>query len=257
MLRSDKTAVRTILVSLLVFGVLSLNADSLAVLAEELIRLRTEVETKNAEVESRKQELRSRLKTLAMQKAEIEAAIQKETLRIKQAQVALSRKQAEASKESFDQQKLIPVIEKAITGAVAVVEKGVPFKRKERLAELNDLKTQVATGAVSPFTAIARLWSFYEDEYRMTKENGIFRQSIVVNGEEKLADIARLGTVMMYFRLPDSTVGSVVRHGDQWEYRIEEDKKQRERVVLLFDALKKQIRTGYFELPNVLPPLEK
>ncbi len=257
MLRRSKATVRTAAVLLALFGALSLKADPLTKLAEELIRLRTEVETLNAEVESRKQELKSRLKTLAMQKAETEAAIQKETLRVKQVQVALSRKQVEVAHEAFDQEKLRPVIERAIAGAVAVVEKGVPFKRTERLAELNELKTQVETAAITPFTAIARLWSFYEDEYRMSRENGIFRQAIVVDGQEKLADIARLGTVMMYFRLSDGTAGRVVRNGDRWDYVTEQDKKQRERIALLFDSLKKQIRTGYFELPNVLPPVEK
>ncbi len=256
MLRSGKAMVRWTAVLLVLFGVFSLKADQLAKLAEELIRLRTEVETLN-EVESRKQELKSRLKTLAMQKAEIEAAIQKESLRVKQTQVALSRKQAEVSKEAFDQEKLRPIIERAIAGAVAAVEKGVPFKRNERLAELNDLRTQVETGAVTPFTAIARLWSFYEDEFRMSRENGIFRQSIVVDGQEKLADIARIGTVMMYFRLSDGTVGRVIPRGDRWDYVVEPDKKQRERIAILFDSLKKQIRTGYFELPNVLPSVEE
>jgi len=257
MLRSGKAAVSRLTAIGLVFVAATLWADQLSTLAQELIRLRSEVETLSSEIENKKQEQRSRLKTLAIQKAEIEAAIQKETLRIKQMHLSLSRKQAEAAKGSFDQTALVPVIMKAIAGAEAAIEKGVPFKKKERLAELADIRTQVETGTANPFAAIARLWSFYEDEYRMTKENGIFRQSITVNGEEKLADIARIGTVMMFFRLSDGTLGRVERIGDRWDYRVETGKKQRERIALLFDSLKKQIRTGFFELPNVLPPMEK
>lgn len=257
MLRSGKMAVRWLVAAYVIFCMSPLKADTLTTLAEELIRLRTEVETLNAEVESKKQELRSRLKTLAMQKAEIEAAIQKETLRVKQTQVTLSKKQVDASKDSFDQEKLKPIIEKGLAGIEKVVDRGVPFKKSERLGELKDIRMQIETGATTPFTAVARLWSFYEDEYRMTKENGIFRQSITVDGQEKLADIARLGTVMMFFRLSDGTVGRVGRNGDRWDYIVESDKKQKERIALLFDALKKQIRTGYFELPNVLPPMEQ
>ena len=39
------------------------------------------------------------------------------------------------------------------------------------------------------------------------------------------------------------------RSGDAWSFAVIEDEPQRAQVAVLFDALRKQIRQGYFELP--------
>ena len=65
-----------------------------------------------------------------------------------------------------------------------------------------------------------------------------------------LADIAKLGAVAIYFQTRDGRSGFVARSGDDWQYRVAESSRDRERIASLFDSLKKQISTGYFELPN-------
>ncbi|MFO7734813.1 MAG: hypothetical protein R6W70_01220, partial [bacterium] len=54
----------------------------------------------------------------------------------------------------------------------------------------------------------------------------------------------------------DNKTGFVKRQGDSWEYRVVEERNEKEQIETLFDSMKKQIRAGYFELPNALPPME-
>jgi hypothetical protein len=95
-------------------------------------------------------------------------------------------------------------------------------------------------------------WNSYGDAIRMSKENGIFKQTIELNGQDRLADVARIGTMMMFFMTPNDEVGYVVKDQQGWQYKQAINKEEMEQINVLFDAFKKQIRTGYFTLPNAL-----
>lgn len=230
------------------------SADSSGELAKELIRLRSEVEQKNSEVENRKQEMKARAKTLAIQKAELEASIQKEQMRVKQLEQTLSKKKSVVVTADADSSVLKKPVNDAIDSLKALITEQIPFKTSERLKELEDLKNGTESGQISPYSAVARLWSFIEDELRLTRENGIFRQTVTVDGKDVLADVARIGTVMMFYKTSDGKTGFVRKNGKSFEYIPFISKDQTEQVLVLFDQLKKQIRTGYFEIPNALCP---
>ena len=67
-----------------------------------------------------------------------------------------------------------------------------------------------------------------------------------------MAEVAKIGSVMLFFATPDNRVGYVVKDGDGYTYKTVRDKEERESILALFDALTKQIRTGYFTIPNAL-----
>lgn len=94
-----------------------------------------------------------------------------------------------------------------------------------------------------------------EDEIRLSKENGIYQQTIILDGEKVLVDIAKLGTVFLFFKTKDnqSSMARKLAQGG-WKFEMVDNAGDRERIRNLFDSLKKQIRQGYFELPN---PLKK
>jgi len=70
-----------------------------------------------------------------------------------------------------------------------------------------------------------------------------------------LVDIAKLGTVFLFFQTRDNQSGMARRTEDGgWKYELVDNTADMERIKNLFDSLKKQIRQGYFELPN---PLKK
>ncbi|MEJ2477709.1 MAG: DUF3450 family protein, partial [Desulfobacterales bacterium] len=125
---------------------------------------------------------------------------------------------------------------------------------QERLAELEELETQLDNGVVTAQRAVNRLWAFIEDEFRISRENAIYSQSIALAGENVLVDVAKIGSVMMYFRTRDLEYGRAVATPQGWRFELFDSAREQELVARLFDSLRKQIRQGYFELPEALPP---
>lgn len=227
----------------------SSNSSSLENLAGELARLRGEVEALNAELERKQAAQRSEMVSLAAQKGELEANKRRELLAIAQLEQKLEEARQQAQQLGAGDDELRPIISDALQTLTTRIENGMPFKRAERLSELDELRRQIEGGTLSPPRAANRLWSFYEDELRLTRENGLYSQTIELEGESVLADVAKLGTLAMYFRTKDGRVGYAAAgsDGSNWNWRLADNT---EAIAKLFDALRKQIRTGYFELPN-------
>jgi hypothetical protein len=91
-----------------------------------------------------------------------------------------------------------------------------------------------------------------EDEFRATRENGLFQQTITLEGESVLAEVGRVGTMMLFFRLSDGRLGKVEQGPAGWTFVLSVDENERQRIASLLESLKKQIRQGWFEIPNVL-----
>ncbi|MCW9026650.1 MAG: DUF3450 domain-containing protein, partial [Thiovulaceae bacterium] len=100
--------------------------------------------------------------------------------------------------------------------------------------------------------AIALLWASYDDNIRLTKEIGLFKQHIVLEDKKILAKIAKLGSIMLYFQAPDKRVGYVIKENNSYSYKVVSNEEDVKKINSLFDALNKQIRTGYFSIPNAL-----
>lgn len=243
---------------LLVAGVsLSLGAaaqtpESPGALAESLIKLRAEVEQLNGEVELQRQEARTNLAALSAQKAELQAQVQRAELNTRKLREDLAQREAAASAAGVAGDALKPVLLAAIDELRARIATGLPFKQAERLAQLDELKRQLEGGTLPPPRAANRLWAAYEDEFRVTRENGIHSQTITLDGTEVLADVAKVGSMMLFFRAPDGRVGMARRSGSEWRFEALADETGQKQVLAYFDALGKQIRQGWFELPNGL-----
>ena len=64
--------------------------------------------------------------------------------------------------------------------------------------------------------------------------------------------MARVGMVMIFYKTKDGRVGKAEWKNDRWVWTPLHDPDDRKRVFTLFDSFKKQIRTGFFELPRAL-----
>lgn len=224
--------------------------QSLDNLAQELIRLRTDVEALHSELERKRENYRTELRSLATQKAELEASKRREELNIEQLEENLAEKRKAAKAAGVAGETLEPVLMAAIDSLRDRIRTGMPFKPKERLASLEEIETQVKSGSITPQRAVNRLWGFFEDELRLTRENGIYSQVINLGGDEILVDVARLGMALMYFRTKNEGYGLAVETGSGWKFERVSDAEDARRIETLFDSLAKQIRTGFFTLPN-------
>ena len=237
-----------LLTGLLLFASPAFSND-LGELARRLMSLRGEVEGLSANLEESKAQTRDQLRSLARQKADLESQVQREKLRIKQLRQTLDAQRDRMATASGLGDSLSPIVRKAIGNLKTVVTSGMPFKNEERLGELNELEHKLADGTLEPGKALARLWAFAEDELRLTRESGLYRQTITLDGNKMLADVARVGMIMLFFKTADDRTGMAVPSQTSWEYTAVSDPDARDRILQFFDSLKKQIRQGYFTLP--------
>ena len=241
-----------IISSLLLISSLSLASTSSDNLAESLMELRAEVESLDSQIQDMKDEHKSSMKSLVMQKNDLESTIARENLKIKQLNVELAKTQKLIKDLTKNSKGLKPVVLKALAELEKSIKRGIPFKVEDRIADLNNIKRQLNENLLTPQKALSLAWNSYADTIRMSKENGLFKQTIKLDGKDILVQIARVGSLAIFFRTPNDRVGYVSKDVNGWFYKEELNKEKKEMVLNLFDAYKKQIRSGYFELPNAM-----
>jgi len=220
--------------------------------AERLAQLRADVTDLSEQVDLEREEMRARLRALDAQKADAQVQLRRVELRLTELRKAADeRKEALAGEENTEDALLEPVRE-GITLLRGVVSTGLPFRTQERLDALDKLEAQIDEGVLRPQKAAHRVWTFFEDELRLTRENALDRQVITLDGEELLVEVARAGMLAMYFRTEDGRIGHAVRSGTDWTWVTYTDSAKIDAVNAFFDALGKQIRVGWFTLPDLI-----
>lgn len=239
-----------------VIGSSSLCANESENMVNTIMKLRGDVEKLYTEISDNKEIYKSELKSLSMQKADLETQINRQETALKQANLEITNTEKKIQELSVKNEDITPLLINAVDTLKSAIKVGIPFKIEDRIAELDKTKEQLKNRQLTPQRALAQVWSAYEDAIRLTKENGIFKQSINVNGKEKLCEIAKIGSVMMFFKTPDESVGYVKKENDAYTNVVVHNEKEKKEINTLFDALHKQIRTGYFQLPNALVLME-
>lgn len=248
---------RWFVASLLVVGVFAVAspsiADNVSSMAQRLTKLRGEVEQLAAKLSAKNVETSDQLRSLARQKADIELELKREQTRVQKISAAVAKRKAEIQELKSKGDQLVPLFEESADKVRSYIKRSLPFRTSARLAAVDKIQEQYKAGLLTPSRALSRLWSFVEDEFRMTRENGLFQQTLTVGETEILADVVRVGMVMLYFKsTDDTTVGKAVKDNGQWKFVTLDGPEDRKLVLDLFKSFKKQIRVGYFEIPNGL-----
>lgn len=235
----------------------SIGNSSVEKLAKRLSSLRGEVEELQSMLDNKKDQHKNRMSSLSMQRAELEAGLQRNGLEYKQLKKTLKARADLAKENGVSSKYLKPQVITAIHSLKEHMAYRLPFKLQERMSALNEIADQVELDVITPHKAVNRLWAFFDDEIRMTKETALYRQPVALPEGEVLADVVRVGMMMLFFKTNDGRYGKVVKTDLGWKYLVLADNDDIEKTALLFDAMKKQIRSGYFELPGQLAKVEK
>ena len=230
----------------------SSRAEELTKLADKLIQLRGQVEGLNDDIEARQQDHRNRMASLSQRRAELEAQIQRQELDLEKVERQIAELRETADTVDQEAAALEPVALGSARELEGFVTSSLPFTVDQRLAEIDAIRGKLSRQEISTPRALNQLWTFVEDELRLARENLLFRQTIELDGNEQLADVVRVGMVMLFFRTGDGRYGYAARAGDGWTYTAV-DGEDRDQVETLFDDFEKQVRTGFFTLPNALP----
>ena len=230
----------------------SLHAASNEEMIKSIMKLRADVEGLYSQIDANKDNYKAQMKSYAMQIADNEALINRKETALKVAAAESKKIEAQIAEKGGSKSDMTPMLTAAIDNLEKIIVSGIPFKTEERVADLEKIKTEMKSGDITQEKALSLVWASYDDALRMTKEIGVFKQQIKIGEEVKLAKVAKIGTAMMFFLTPDEQVGYVKNTDGTYAYVLANDEKSKEQILSLFDALQKQIRTGYFNLPNAL-----
>ncbi len=225
------------------------NPDNTDEIINNLIQLRGQVEDLQSELQILKAEHSQSMSYLNTRKTELTANIDRKQLQIKQAQAQVVELQEKIKTLGLDSEQMIGDVMAMAENIKQGISSGIPFKYQERNSVIDDITRDLEGRKITSQHAINRLWAFLEDEMRLARENAIYSQTIDLGGEQVLVDVAKLGTVLMYFKTRDDQYGQAVRDNNRWQFQLLDDEQQQQAVAQLFDSLKKQIRQGYFQLP--------
>lgn len=230
----------------------TLLAKSTENMINTIMKLRGEIEHIYSTIDENKDNYKSQMKSLMMQKADNEAQINRRETSLKLTTSQIDTVQEKLAKQSNTTTSLKPMLDEAILNLEKLINEGIPFKKEARLLDIGKIKSDLKQKNITQEKALSLVWASYDDALRLTQEIGLFKQQITVEGEEKMVKIAKLGSIMMFFATPDEKVGYVMKKDGDYTYNLVTDEIQVAQIVSLFDALQKQIRTGYFSLPNAL-----
>lgn len=255
MLINHKKVLLSLVISATLFSPSAFAQNSEEII-KSIMKLRADVESLYTSIDENKDNYRAQMKSLAMQSADSEAQINRENTSIKLANTELEKLQTKVKEKSSNNTELQPLLTYALDLLEKSINEGFPFKVQERLTEINKIRTQLEDNTITKERALALVWASYDDNIRVTNEIGLFKQNIIIDGKKTLSQVAKLGSVMMFFSTPDERVGHVIKTATGYEYKEITDPKDIEKIVNIFDALQKQIRTGFFTLPNALVLME-
>ncbi len=221
-------------------------------MVKSVMELRADVESLYTKIDENKDAYKSQMKSYALQISDNEAQINRQETSLKLTQQNIEKAEKKLEVLGSATVDLKPVVNKALDALEKDIKTGIPFKVEERIAGLHQNKDDLKNRDISQEKALALTWASYDDALRLTKEIGQFKQEITLDGKATMAKIAKVGSVMMFFATPDDRVGYVKQEGNTYSYVVTTDSTERNHIIDLFDALQKQIRTGYFTLPNAL-----
>lgn len=220
-------------------------------LADKIISMRADVEALQDEVESNKEQYRSTVQSLNIQKADLSASIQREKMQIDELSGKLKLIKHNLDQKFVGDEALVASLKTAMTDVKAYIETSLPFKKNERLSSLEKLRVELENKQINPYKAASHLWAFIEDEIRLHKDTGLYKQVLKIDGSDQLVDIVKVGMIGVYYKT-DKQVGLMAKNEGNWIVVPLDNTEDIEAVDYIFDAVKKGIRVGSFKLPSLL-----
>jgi hypothetical protein len=196
----------------------ALPQDATDTLANRLIQMRGQVDQLQNELNLKREEHKNRMTYLTAQQAETEASRDREALRVRQLEQELEQMKEQVATAGATSETLTPVVLQYVDALRLDVQRGFPFKVGERMAELDEIETQLNSGVITAHRAFNRLWAFVEDELRITRGTPLYAVDPTCRARTCWSTSPKLGNAMMYFRTRDLQYGRAVETPQGWRW---------------------------------------
>lgn len=219
-------------------------------LSRKIATLREKVEESNNDLGDIRELYSSELRSLTLQKAELEATIRKEEIKNKEMKRKIFLLKAKTKKNGQENNELLPIVITSCEQLISYIESSIPYRKKDRIESVQSIITELNKGDISSQVALSRLWSAFEDERRFTRDNQITKETMEYQNKKFLAEKLKLGTMALYFQLENGVTGKVISENREWKYIAFTEEAEIDAAKKLFDGFKKQIKTGEYLIPS-------
>lgn len=222
-------------------------------LAQELVTLRSDLEKLHDQIKNQEELYQSQLQTLNIQKADLSASIQRDELRATELEQQLDHLKQTMSENFTSSTELIVAINQVTKNLKKYVSDSMPFKKSERLGAIESLEKTISLQKKSPYKVANELWALVEDEIRLHRDLGLYKQVIKIDGKEQICEIAKIGMITFYYKTADGQYGMMKqnRKAQTWSPIKIDRSEDTSEIESIFDAFKKQIKYGPFSLPGL------
>ena len=217
-------------------------------LSKSIASLRAKVEAVDSEIKNLRITEGEELRSLSIQKAELESSINGEEVKAKQFQAQMNQFKEKIEKSSLGDTDYKSTLESLLPRVEKLISQGIPFKRKERLEFLAGIKSRYERKELSPGLALVRLWGVLQDEERFNRENQILKQTINIDGKQYLAETIKFGAMGMIYYIDENHAGYAEIVNGTWTFKSYKA-KEIEIVEKVLDGFKKKIFVGSYLMP--------
>lgn len=237
-----------ILIGLLGFNLVFANSTDYTELSKSIASLRAKVEAVDTEIKNIRMTRGEELRSLSIQKAELESSINGEEVKAKQYQAQINQFKEKIEDSVLGEVDYRTTFENLLPRVEDLISRGIPFKRNERLEFLKGIQSRYERKELSPGLALIRIWGVLQDEERFNRENQILKQTISVDGKQYLAETIKFGAMGMIFYIDENHAGYAEFVNEKWEFKTYEEKEIR-LVEKILDGFKKKIFVGSYVIP--------
>jgi hypothetical protein len=217
-------------------------------LSEKIIQLRNEVSDLSDDFKTEKELLKSKIQTLALEKMDLDSKLRRQNIVFKSLQDKI--KEAKLLKNVKR-----PEFDQTITTYIEFEEhrlvNTLPYKIQERRQHIDKIKNEFLEEKSSADKTMQMLWSHIEDEIQLAKDISLDRDIIVLDGQPTLVEIAKVGMLMLFYKTANNQYGYMEYAQGKWKPSLLASSSSSLLIENFFESLKKQIRTGYFEFPQI------
>ncbi|MCY4524554.1 MAG: DUF3450 family protein [Halobacteriovoraceae bacterium] len=216
---------------------------------QKLTSLREEVENLHKEVNDIRVSYTAKVRAFSLKKTELDEKIKEEKIRKNDLLNKIKKSQKELLSNRKEKQFFGPLVLTYVQQLEEIIKKGIPFKKEQRLSGLREIKKELLKKESNPYRILTDFWSFCKEEMEFSQKNQFSKEIISVNGENRLAEVVKIGPFELFFKLEDGTLGKAVSSDKVWRFIPLRKKEEIAAVDKLFEDFNGKIKSGEFLLP--------
>jgi len=231
---------------ILMVGLLGYSLNTYSGTVDEMLKLRQEVEVINQELQTMQKSYQSQMDVYIQEDQDLEAKTLQEKLKTTQISKTISLLQLKTLDQNTKKvQNKLP-FEKLVADYLNYLNGLLPDEKIQSTEKIEKIVFELKTNKLTYEQALLQVWFLFESDLRSSQEVSFKLSKIDLDGESFAVEMVKLGRSLAYIRTTDKRFAFLNNQNTPAMIDSSNDQKNLE---VLFSQIKKDQKTGVFELP--------